>query len=430
LSLPVYSFGFSVYHSTLVVVHTENRDAVSAQMDGCMYLSSLSLSYFRNYAQLELALVPGLFLFHGDNAQGKSNLLEAISMLATATSFHASSDREVVNWSAPEQVARLQGDLQRRNDSVQLEMLAFDPTPPTFAKAGMDRPARSIELPAHAARKRYKINGAPKRTVDFIGQMKAVLFAPSDLHLVDGSPEQRRRFLDQALCQLHPAYCQALVRYRKVVAQRSALLKRIRDNLDDQSLLPYLDEQLTALANQIMFERTRMIATINQQAEFFQNSISGGREQLSIIYHPSFKLDDAWSLAERPRQLQGQLLEARRKEILQGVCLLGPHRDDVEFRVNDVNMLSYGSRGQQRTVALSTKLAELAFMQQKTGEQPILLLDDVFSELDVTRREYLLEQVVQYEQVMLTATDLSAFPGSILEQAHTYHVVDGMVLSD
>jgi DNA replication and repair protein RecF len=395
-----------------------------------MYLSSLSLSYFRNYAQLELALVPGFFLFHGDNAQGKSNLLEAISMLATATSFHASSDREVVNWSAPEQVARLQGTLQRRSDNVHLEMLAFDPTPPTFANTGADRPVRPIELPAHTARKRYKVNGAPKRTVDFIGQMKAVLFAPSDLHLVDGSPEQRRRFLDQALCQLHPAYCQALVRYRKVVAQRSALLKRIRDNLDDQSLLPYLDEQLTALANQIMFERVRMIAMINQQAELFQNSISGGREQLNIIYHPSFKLDDAVSLAERPRQLQGQLLEARRKEILQGVCLLGPHRDDVEFRVNDVNMLSYGSRGQQRTVALSTKLAELAFMQQKTGEQPILLLDDVFSELDITRREYLLEQVVQYEQVMLTATDLSAFPASILEQAHTYHVVDGMVLTD
>ena len=394
-----------------------------------MYLSSLSLSYFRNYAQLDLSLAPGLFLFHGDNAQGKTNLLEAVSMLATATSFHASSDREVVNWSAPEQVARLQGDLRRQSDTVQLEMLVFDPTPPTFASATANRP-RTIELPAHMSRKRYKINGAPKHTVDFIGQMKAVLFAPSDLHLVDGSPEARRRFLDQALCQLHPAYCQALVRYRKVVSQRSALLKRIRDNQDDQSLLNYLDEQLTMLANQIMFERARMIDAINQQAEIFQATISGGREQLRIIYHPSFKLDESWGLAERPRQLQAQLLEARRKEILQGVCLFGPHRDDLEFRVNDVNMLSYGSRGQQRTVALATKLAELAFMQQNTGDQPILLLDDVFSELDMARREYLLNQILHYEQVMLTATDLSVFPASTLEQAHSYHIVDGAALPD
>jgi DNA replication and repair protein RecF len=395
-----------------------------------MYLSSLSLSYFRNYAQLDLPLVPGLSLFHGDNAQGKTNLLEAVTMLATATSFHASSDREVVNWFAPEQVARLQGNLRRRDDAVQLEMLAFDPTPPIFSDAAKQRAGRMIELPAHTSRKRFKINGAPKRTVDFIGQMKAVLFAPTDLHLVDGSPEQRRRFLDQALCQLYPAYCQALVRYRKVVAQRSALLKRIRDNQDDASLLTYLDEQLTALANQIMFERIRMIGAISQQAETFQATISGGREQLRIVYHPSFKLDEAWSLAERPRQLQAQLLEARRKEIAQGVCLLGPHRDDLEFRVNDVNMLSYGSRGQQRTVALATKLAELTFMQQNTGDQPILLLDDVFSELDLARRDYLLQQVLLYEQVMLTATDLSVFPSSILQQAHSYHVVDGNAVAE
>ncbi|GCE18325.1 DNA replication/repair protein RecF [Dictyobacter kobayashii] len=396
-----------------------------------MYLSRLSLSDFRNYKELELPLGRGLFLFHGDNAQGKTNLLEAVSMLATATSFHASSDREVVNWEALDHVARLDGTVQRQEDSIQLEVLIVDPTPPTFAAAsGVNVSQRSIELPAHAPRKRYKVNGVPKRTIDLIGQMKVVLFAPSDLHLVDGGPEERRRFLDRALCQVQPRYSVALVKYRKIVTQRSALLKRIRENQEDPAMLNYLDEQLTQLANQIIYERRRMVDALNEQANQFQQAISGGREQLQIIYRPSFRVEPTWGLSEAPQHYREQLREARRKEILQGVCLRGPHRDDLEFLVNGVNMLSYGSRGQQRTAALASKLAELAFMHASTGDQPILLLDDVFSELDASRREYLLCQVAQYEQVMLTSTDLEGFPSDLVQRSHRYRVNKGELLSD
>ncbi|GHO86811.1 DNA replication/repair protein RecF [Dictyobacter formicarum] len=396
-----------------------------------MYLSRLTLSDFRNYQQLELPLGPGVFLFHGDNAQGKTNLLEAVSMLATATSFHASSDREVVSWSAPDHVARLDGTVRRREDSIQLEVLVLDPTPPTFApSSGVTVSPRSIELPAHAPRKRYKVNGVPKRTIDLIGQMKVVLFAPSDLHLVDGGPEERRRFLDRALCQVQPRYSVALVKYRKVVAQRSALLKRIRENQEDPTMLNYLDEQLIQLANQIIYERRRMVDALNEQANQFQHTISGGREQLQIVYRPSFKVDSSWSLSEAPQQYQAQLRETRKKEIMQGVCLRGPHRDDLEFLVNGVNMLSYGSRGQQRTAALAAKLAELTFMHTSTGDQPILLLDDVFSELDASRREYLLYQVAQYEQVMLTSTDLDGFPTDMLQRSHRYRVSGGEIRSE
>ncbi|GCE04482.1 DNA replication/repair protein RecF [Dictyobacter aurantiacus] len=391
-----------------------------------MYLSRLTLSDFRNYKQLELPLGPGVFLFHGDNAQGKTNLLEAVSMLATATSFHASSDREVVNWSAPDHVARLDGVVRRREDSIELEILILDPTPPTFApSSGVTVSPRSIELPAHAPRKRYKVNGAPKRTIDLIGQMKVVMFAPSDLHLVDGGPEERRRFLDRALCQVQPRYSMALVKYRKVVAQRSALLKRIRENQEDPKMLNYLDEQQIQLANQIIYERRRMVDALNEQANHFQQTISGGREQLQIVYRPSFKVESSWSLSEASQQYQEQLREIRKKEIMQGVCLRGPHRDDLEFLVNGVNMLSYGSRGQQRTAALAAKLAELSFMHTSTGDQPILLLDDVFSELDASRREYLLGQVARYEQVMLTSTDLESFPADMLQRSHRYQVVGG-----
>src|SRR5579859_848906 len=386
-----------------------------------MHLSRLSLSYFRNYKQLDLTLGPGLFLFHGDNAQGKTNLLEAVGMLATANSFHAGSDREVVNWQTSEHIARVEGNVKRQEDALDLEIVIFDPTPPAVP-AGSNTTVQSPDFPANTPRKRLKVNGVPRRTMDLIGQMKAVLFAPADLHLVDGSPDERRRYLDRALCQVNPRYCQALVKYRKIVTQRAALLKRIRDQQEDPGLLGYLDEQMTMLANLIIFERRNMVNALNRQANDFQQSISGGREALQIVYRPSLQVEESWNLLEAGEHYQQQLRTIRRREIQQGVCLLGPHRDDLEFLVNGVNMLTYGSRGQQRTSALSAKLAELAYMRGSTNDEPVLLLDDVFSELDPQRRSYLLHHVLQHTQVLLTATDTTDFSREILQMAHTFEV--------
>ena len=389
-----------------------------------MYLSSLSLNEFRNYKQLDLSLGPGLFLFYGENAQGKTNLLEAVSMLATGSSFHAAADREVVNWEAPDHIARIQGLVQREEDEVQLEMVIFDPTPPIIEN---NAPVQTVELPSTTPRKRVKVNGVPRRTIDFIGQMKVVLFAPTDLHLVDGSPEERRRFLDRALCQVQPRYCAALVQYRKIVTQRSALLKRIRDNLENPHMLDYLDDKLTTLANMIIFERRRMLDILNEQTQTLQETLSGGREHLQIVYRPSFKINSDWNTLEAQQHYREQLRTIQKREIVQGVCLLGPHRDDLEFLVNGVNMLTYGSRGQQRTTALSAKLAELAYMRGSTNDEPVLLLDDVFSELDSQRRSYLLHHVLQHTQVLLTATDTTDFPPEILQKAHTFEVMNGEV---
>ena len=392
-----------------------------------MHLSRLLLSEFRNYRQVDLTLGPGLFLFHGENAQGKTNLLEAVAMLATGNSFHAANDREVVNWQAPDHVARLEGYVQRREDALHIEIALFDPqaAQSPHSTHPPQPVSRNPELPANMPRRRMKINGLPKRTMELIGQMKVVLFAPTDLHLVDGSPDERRRFLDRALCQVQPHYCQALVKYRKIVLQRAALLKRVRDNLDDPRMLDYLDEQLTTLASLLIYERQQMIAALNQYATPLQTAITGGREQLELIYHPSFAVEAGWNVAEASQHYLQQLRAIRKREIMQGVCLLGPHRDDLEFLVNGVTMLTYGSRGQQRTAALSAKLAELDFMRALTGDEPVLLLDDVFSELDHVRRDYLLQQVLQHEQVLLTTTELYGFPAEVLAQAHTYHVVEG-----
>jgi DNA replication and repair protein RecF len=385
-----------------------------------MYLSHLILHDFRNFKRLDLPLGRGLSLFYGENAQGKTNLLEAIAMLATSNSFHATSDREVINWGAPDRIARIVAEVERHEDETKIEIVIID------AKDGGNG-APALPGSPERQRKRIKINGATKKAVDLIGQVTVVLFAPTDLRLVDGSPEDRRRFLDRALCQIRPHYCVALARYRKVITQRSALLKRIRDNQEEPRMLDYLDEKLTEWANLIIYERRLMVDALNQHVDQLQASISGGRENLRIVYRPSFVVDAAWNTIEAIEQYRHQLSEARRKEIQQGVCLLGPHRDDLEFLVNDVDMLTYGSRGQQRTAALSAKFGELAFMRAATGEEPILLLDDVFSELDAARREYLLNQALQHEQTLITATDYSSFSEEILAKSHRYQVISGEI---
>src|SRR5579864_8967894 len=292
-----------------------------------MYLSHLKLHDFRNFKQLDLPLGRGLSLFYGENAQGKTNLLEAVAMLATSNSFHATSDREVVNWDAMDRIARIVAEVERREDEVKIEIVVID------SKDAINGVPTASPIPGspERQRKRIKINGATKKATDLIGQVTVVLFAPTDLRLVDGSPEDRRRFLDRALCQIRPHYCSALARYRKVITQRSALLKRIRDNQEEPRMLDYLDEKLTEWANLIIYERRLMVDALNQHVSQLQEHISGGRESLRIVYRPSFAVDAAWNTIEALKQYRQQLSAARRREIQQGVCLLGPHRDDLEF---------------------------------------------------------------------------------------------------
>lgn len=386
-----------------------------------MYLSHLALTDFRNFRQLELPLGPGLFLFYGENAQGKTNLLEAVTMLTTAHSFHTTSDREVMNWDSTEHLTRLRSNAVRAEGALQIEIVIFDPT------LVPDGAAPLASSPSDRQRKRIKVNGVPKKSLDLFGLVTIVLFAPTDLSLVDGAPEERRRFLDRSLCQMRAQYCQALLKYRKIVTQRSALLKRIREKQEDPRMLDYLDEKMTELANLLMYERRRMVDALNEQVGELQSNLSGGSEQLQIVYRPSFQMDPALNMLDSLENYRVQLREARRREIHQGVCSLGPHRDDLEFLVNGINMQAYGSRGQQRTVALAAKLAELSYMHSITGEEPILLLDDVFSELDLQRRAYLLRQVLHHEQVLMTTTDFSGFPPEILEKAHQQRVVRGTI---
>jgi DNA replication and repair protein RecF len=436
-----------------------------------MHLERLRLTDFRNYAALDLALQPGLIVFQGRNAQGKSNVLEAVTLLATTRSFRTSSERETVRWGAPGRFARVDGTVARRADSIHIEVVVLDATlsgatsaPSGGAAAGT--PA-AVPAPAPTFRKRIRVNGTPRRAMDLLGQVTVVVFTPKDLDLVAGEPGQRRRFLDLTLCQVRPAYCRALSQYQKVIAQRSALLRRIRDGEESPHALTYWDEQLARFAAPVMRERAAFLgqaeiaaarvyaalardeanATLEASAADTDDpnasnasegmaasteAVSlGPAPELRVEYRPSYKGPLAADEDVIAADVRARLTELRRREIAQGVNVLGPHRDDIAFLLQTpagpMDLAVYGSRGQQRSVALALKLAELEYIEMETGDQPILLLDDVLSELDVQRRADLLLAVRDLEQVLLTTTDTASLPVEALARAQVYDVRGGRV---
>jgi DNA replication and repair protein RecF len=292
------------------------------------------------------------------------------------------------------------------------------------------------------------VNGVPRRAMDLIGQITVVIFSPSELELVTGSPAERRRFLDLTLCQVNPLYCRNLSQYQKVLLQRGALLRRIRDDKESPRALRFWDEQLATLAVPIMRERLAFIehatgAAARIYAVLAESEDEGDSEEeegytpaagedagdLRLVYRPSYDGPLTEKNADMIAGMCARLSELRRREIAQGANVLGPHRDDLAFLAGGVDISTYGSRGQQRSVALALKLAELEYIEYETGDQPILLLDDVLSELDSGRRRDLLEAVRPLDQVLLTTTDSASLPEEVLAYAHRYRVRSGHVFA-
>jgi len=390
-----------------------------------MRVTRLRLMDFRTYAELDLPLTRGLTIFTGRNAQGKSNILEAVMIAATSRSFRTSTDREVVRWRAPGHFARVEAEVARRHDTLDVEVVISD--------AGMSPyPAEStVQAPAAPFRKRIRINGTPRRAMDLIGMVTVVVFAPTDLDLVTGSPAERRRFLDMTLCQVRPAYCRALSQYQKVITQRGALLRRIRDGEESPHALGFWDEQLARLAIPITRERETFLRYAESTAARTFAQLAGADADdvppLRLEYRPSFDLDLPEDEGAAIAAFRGRLHDLRRRELAQGANVIGPHRDDLAFLADSIDLAVYGSRGQQRSVALALKLAEMDFIEHETGDQPVLLLDDVLSELDVQRRADLLGAVGDLDQVLLTTTDLSSVPPESLAGATVYAVSRGAV---
>ena len=415
-----------------------------------MRLNHLSLTNFRNYSRLELDLPDRLTVLQGANAQGKTNLLEAIHLLATGRSPRASAERELINWLAvdgPLPYARLEADIGEGREAQRLE-LVLELAPPQRTRDS----AAANGNNGPTIRKQVRINGVAKRALDLVGRLRMVLFMPEDIGLVAGAPGERRRYLDIALCQVAHTYTRALGEYNRALAQRNALLKRLRDEGGDPSQLNFWDEQMAEQCSVLFHQRSQAVRDLDRIAASLHLDLTSGAERLRLVYLPALDPEPAagatprgsngkaWLLREGApayhahsrdelrEQFAKQLRRGRAREIAAGASLLGPHRDDVAFSVDGRDLRTYGSRGQQRTGALALKLAEVKMMQEAVGDCPLLLLDDVMSELDAERRHMLLEALAGGTQAIVTATDWSDFSPELLAQARRLRVEGGRLL--
>ena len=346
-----------------------------------MIIESLDLKDFRNYGELHLEFSPGVNVFFGDNAQGKTNILEAVYVCATSRSHRGSKDREMIRFGADEAHLRMQ--IRRK-----------------------DIPGR-IDMHFHPGRSRgIAIGGIPiRKASELFGVIHVVCFSPEDLGIVKNGPAERRRFLNMELCQLDRGYVNDLLSYNRILQQRNQLLKDLYFHPELEDTLEVWDEQLVRSGRSIISERRSFVRDLNGIIQGIHRGLSGGREDLLLTYEPDTEEEDFADLLIRNRDTDKKMK----------TTMAGPHRDDVGFMVNDINIRKFGSQGQQRTAALSLKLSEIELVKRKTGDSPVLLLDDVLSELDSGRQENLLG-ILSGIQAFITCTGLDDFV------SHSFHI--------
>ncbi len=408
-----------------------------------MQITHLSLTNFRNYGRLELSLPQGSTLLYGNNAQGKTNLLEAIYYLATTRSPHANNDAQLLNWDAaqseePIVVGRLVATLTAGEETHQLELRLIQEQKPT--------PSRKRNF---SFRRQALVNRRKVRLMDMLGTLRVVLFLPEDVQLLTGSPANRRRYLDITLCQVDKVYCRTLSDYNKVLEQRNALLRQIAEGEARQDVLPVFTERLVTLGSAIFARRAKFIANISRETQrIHYEALTGGKESIRLLYLPRLAAKNSKvspidsqnpaALSDWLETSEGQtekitdcfaklVEESLSTDIARGATTVGPHRDDWSFHLNGRSLGSYGSRGQQRSAILALKMGEINWMTAVSGERPILLLDEVVAELDDQRRAALLAYVLETTQAILTATDPGMFTKHFLQNATRMQVKNGRI---
>ena len=407
-----------------------------------MELNHLNLINFRNFSRLDIDVPGGLVLLVGGNAQGKTSLLEAIFYMATFISFQTANDRQLINFlvnKEPLTVARIAADIRYRNVSTSSGI--SDRTHHMEVKIiqGMKNSNGVSRL-----RKEVLFDGLKKKMSAALGNFNAVLFLPQMLRVIEGSPEERRRYLNMAMSQAIPNYAKMLIEYRRIVTQRNALLKQIGDRGGDIGQLSYWDEKLASTGAKLIHDRIRTIQELERIAANIHRDLSGNQEVLRLSYQPAFdplekeksqyslSLDNSLdrsgiSLDELKNGFMRALSKIRAEEISRGVTTIGPHRDELRFLSNGIDLGLYGSRGQARTAVLAMKLAEVDWIKEKTGQWPVLLLDEVLAELDPVRRADLLTRIMENEQALLTTTDLEMFSPSFVKQVQVWHIQGGRI---
>lgn len=399
-----------------------------------MQIDHLSLTNFRNYARLELSLPTDkpVVLF-GDNAQGKTSVLEAIYYLATSNSPYTTSDRQLIHWRTeddPIPFARISGELGNKQNPYH----KLDITLMLDISTGVPRFKKSI-----------KHNNVDKRVMDVVGMLSVVLFVPQDLSLIEGSPSDRRRFMNTTLTQVDVDYLLALNEYDKLLPQRNALLKRIAEKRSSPVELEYWDEQIADKGAILIAGRQQFLRELEVKAQDTHHALTGGRETLTLKYQPSIMptadndskqmsfdvlgldLNRQLTAEKIKPQFLNHLKAEQRDSIYRGVTLSGPHRDELRMFINDRDCGLYGSRGQARTAVMALKFAELQWMRDRTGEYPLFLLDEVVAELDSKRRAFLLERLDGQAQTLVTTTELDIFSKQFIERSLVLNVVNGKI---
>lgn len=360
-----------------------------------MFIESIELSNFRNYGQLHMEFHEGTNVLYGDNAQGKTNILEAIYVCCTTKSHKSSKDREIIRFGEEESHIKM----QIRRDGV------------------------PYRIDMHLKKNRTKgiaVNGIPiKKASELFGIVNVIFFSPEDLNIIKNGPAERRRFIDLELCQLNKLYVYNLVQYNRVVVQRNRLLKEMEFNPSLKETMEMWDLQLIRYGKELIRFRKQFVKNLNELISEIHRHLSGEKEELVIQYEPNSDID----------HFEENLEKNRSQEIRQKLTLTGPHRDDLNFIVNGTDIRKFGSQGQQRTAALSLKLAEIELVKRTVNDYPVLLLDDVLSELDSKRQEHLLSGI-DHIQTIITCTGLDEFVNSRFQMDRIFKIVEGTVESE
>ena len=357
-----------------------------------MIIKSIELADYRNYDSLTIQFDKGTNILYGNNAQGKTNILEAIFVSATTKSHRGSKDREIINFDKEE--AHIRTYIEREGVETRVDMHL--------------RKSKS---------KGIAIDGQKiKKAADLLGLCNVVFFSPEDLGIIKNGPSERRRFVDMELCQLDKFYLYNLNHYNKIVNQRNKLLKDMYMNPDLKETLNIWDMQLVSFGSKIIERRRIFVDQLNEIIYDIHKRLSGDREELRIMYEPDVEIED----------FEHKLFSSQDRDIKSKMTSVGPHRDDFSFLIGDIDIRKYGSQGQQRTAALSLKLSEIELVKKITKDTPVLLLDDVLSELDSNRQNYLLNNIGNI-QTIITCTGLEEFVNNRFEINKVFNVLNGSV---
>ncbi len=355
-----------------------------------MVIKSLELADFRNYKALNISFDKGTNILFGDNAQGKTNILEAIFLSATTRSHKGSKDKEIINFNKEE--AHIRTYLEKEDRQYRVDM--------------------------HLRKNKSKgiaIDGQKiKKAAELLGLLNVVFFSPEDLAIIKSGPSERRRFTDMELCQLDSFYLYNLNHYNKIIVQRNKLLKDMYFNPSLKETLNIWDSQLISFGSKIIERRRLFAGQLCEIVSDIHSKLSGGKEKLLIRYEPDVEIED----------FEKRMEESQERDIHSKITSVGPHRDDFSFIVNGIDIRRYGSQGQQRTAALSLKLSEIELVKKMTKDTPVLLLDDVLSELDSSRQNYLLSSIGDI-QTIITCTGLDEFVNNRFEINRIYKVING-----